>query len=228
MLFVYPENAIQWLSHSYLPAVIGYNGGDYENFYNHPDSETSKIFDIGEETGNTRKLGRWFFRLDGNKVQLSPAQECLQWYKSQPDPPAVLAPCPCTYEQTLIDSTFQILFGSFCANRRFPLFDGSGQSCCYSRPPNGLSILYHSYLLSGTRTGSRYTRYHISDYENYETDDLSPYRNCCIQSAFCHLYEEKRPALTCKGYLRPGRGKTLLLLPCSCLDLHTVGVRSGS
>jgi hypothetical protein len=207
VLFVYPYNDIQWPSHAEFPAIMGYSSDDYKNFYNHPNSRTSELFQITEEIGNTHRQGRWFFRVDGNTQQLSPPQECVQWYMHQPDPPADLQPCPCTYEQALIDTRYLITFDSLCADRRFPLSDSSGQLCCYSKPPDGLSVLYNSYVLSGAPKGSRYTRYHISDYDNFAAEDLWPFQKCCIESRLCHLYSERRPPLSCKGYIRPGRGK---------------------
>ena len=206
LLFVYPQNAIQWSSHSQFSAVIGYNAGDYENFYNHPDSETVEIFDIGQKIGNTGERGKWFFRVDGTSNQFSSSQECLNWYLHEPDPPAYLYPCPCTYEQALIDATFQVQFGSYCGSRRFSLADGSGQRCCYSLPPSGLSFLYGSYLLSGVPDGSHYTRYHFSSYKMYEANDILPYHKCCLESSYCHLYSEKRPLLTCQDYIAPDIG----------------------
>jgi hypothetical protein len=205
VLFVYPYNDIQWPSHAEFPAIMGYSSDDYKNFYNHPNSRTSELFQITEEIGNTHRQGRWFFRVDGNTQQLSPPQECVQWYMHQPDPPADLQPCPCTYEQALIDTRYLITFDSLCADRRFPLSDSSGQLCCYSKPPDGLSVLYNSYVLSGAPKGSRYTRYHISDYDNFAAEDLWPFQKCCIESRLCHLYSERRPPLSCKGYIRPGR-----------------------
>ena len=70
-LFLYLDNGIQWTASAKynsfvgMEAQVGYDAGDYVNYYTVPGSMTSSIADI-ETTSNVGVAGLYVFQVDGS------------------------------------------------------------------------------------------------------------------------------------------------------------------
>jgi deleted-in-malignant-brain-tumors protein 1 len=59
--------------------VVGVNAGDGANFHLHPNSQTSHIYNIEHEPGNTGELGQWVYRID----VISNKTKCIRGVRRQ-------------------------------------------------------------------------------------------------------------------------------------------------
>ncbi|XP_022801634.1 protein sidekick-2-like [Stylophora pistillata] len=144
-MYNYPKNGLQWsaptqrMYYRYysnargLP-VVGWNAGDKEERkHNMPRSGTVNIETIDGIRGNADMVGKWFFRLEESLGKRNARQECIDWFKVQPDPRFYtedLEPCPCILRQAWWDERFSINWRDWprmCAYAQFPSPDGWGQ-----------------------------------------------------------------------------------------------------
>ncbi len=67
-LYLYADGLIQHSGSSYAsPALVGYDYGDGNHYFNHPDSLSENITEI-ESTSNVNVPGMWIFRLDEEDI----------------------------------------------------------------------------------------------------------------------------------------------------------------
>jgi hypothetical protein len=129
--------------------------------------------------------------------------KCKKWFKKQPDPRPFLEylePCPCTLRQAWLDERFTPepnwrSKSRPCAISTFTSIDGWEQKCCYSKDWGAL-IVGHP----GGGTPHRYSRFKYGDHTR---SDVIGYDLCCVQSAMCGLYYQKRPSDDCSRYEPP-------------------------
>ena len=70
VIFLYADNGIEWLwssDHEGIPAQVGFNAGDGLRYFSHPDSFTTRLFEIPTTT-NVKQPGTWMFKVDGQAV----------------------------------------------------------------------------------------------------------------------------------------------------------------
>ena len=76
-----------------------------------PRSGTVNIETIDGIRGNADMVGKWFFRLEESLGKLNARQECIDWFKAQPDPrfyTEYIEPCPCVLRQAWWDERFTV------------------------------------------------------------------------------------------------------------------------
>lgn len=66
VMFLYADTLIQW-SRIGRAAQVGYDAGDGENYFSHPDAQSTAIINI-TMTSNVDRAGVWMFRVDGGMV----------------------------------------------------------------------------------------------------------------------------------------------------------------
>ncbi len=67
-LYLYADGLIQHSGSSYgHPALVGYDYGDGNHYFNHPDSLSENITNV-ESTSNINVPGMWIFRLDEEDI----------------------------------------------------------------------------------------------------------------------------------------------------------------
>ncbi|XP_022801631.1 mucin-like protein isoform X3 [Stylophora pistillata] len=218
-MYNYPNNGLQWsapiqrMYYRYyskargLP-VVGWNAGDKgERKYNMPRSGTVNIETIDGIRGNADMVGKWFFRLEDSLGKLSARQECIDWFKAQPDPrfyTEYLEPCPCILRQARWDERFTVNWRDWprmCGYAQFPSSAGWGQECCYSTNWQSWGA-----LLVGSHGGGSAHRYHKLTKElraKYDSSDVRGYQKCCVNSDLCDLYYRRRPSDDCGDYVVP-------------------------
>ncbi|PFX32349.1 Mucin-4 [Stylophora pistillata] len=218
-MFNYPSTSLQWsaptqrmyyqyFSNSRGLPVVGWNAGDKgERKYNLPRSGTVNIETIDGIRGNADMVGKWFFRLEESLGRLSARQECIDWFKAQPDPrfyTEYLEPCPCILRQARGDERFTVNWRGWtrmCAYSQFPSPDGWGQECCYSTNWQSRGA-----LLVGNPGGGSAHRYHKLTEElraKHDASDVQGYQKCCVNSDLCDLYYRRRPSDDCRDYVAP-------------------------
>ncbi|XP_022801632.1 mucin-like protein isoform X1 [Stylophora pistillata] len=218
-MYNYPKNGLQWsaptqrMYYRYysnargLP-VVGWNAGDKEERkHNMPRSGTVNIETIDGIRGNADMVGKWFFRLEESLGKRNARQECIDWFKVQPDPRFYtedLEPCPCILRQAWWDERFSINWRDWprmCAYAQFPSPDGWGQECCYSTNWQSWGA-----LLVGNPGGGSANRYHKWTEElraKHDSSDVQGYQKCCVNSDLCDLYYRRRPSDDCGDYMVP-------------------------
>lgn len=70
VIFLYADNGIEWLwssDHLEIPGQVGFNAGDGVRFFSHPDSFTTRLYDI-PTSSNIGVSGVWVFKVDGEEV----------------------------------------------------------------------------------------------------------------------------------------------------------------
>ncbi|RMX36464.1 hypothetical protein pdam_00010052, partial [Pocillopora damicornis] len=218
-MYNYPSNGLQWsaptqrmyyryYSNSYGLPVVGWNAGDKgERKYNMPRSGTVNIETIDGIRGNADMVGKWFFRLEESLGKLNARQECIDWFKAQPDPrfyTEYIEPCPCVLRQAWWDERFTVNWRDWprmCGYAQFPSPHGWGQECCYSTNWQSWGAL----LVGNTGGGSAH-RYHKLTEElraKHDSSDVQGYQKCCVNSDLCDLYYKRRPSDNCGNYVVP-------------------------
>lgn len=161
-------------------------------------------------------VGKWFFRLETSMGTARAEQKCRAWFKKQPDPRPFLEylePCPCTARQAWRDERFIPEANWWrksvrCAYSTFPSIDGWEQKCCYSTDWRSWGALIVGF--PGGGTPHRYDRFW--NYRDHIESDVKSYAWCCVESALCHLYYEKRPSGDCSQYVPPEWSKSYIIL----------------
>ncbi|XP_070536953.1 fibrillin-1-like [Ptychodera flava] len=117
--------------------------------------------------------------------------------------------------RVLLERINRLYGGAFCLQRSFRNSARAGQRCCYRGHGSlvvGYSTTWHSSFMERHYFLSSYSRYRYFDWYTYLKwieDDLDPRYMCCELSGdqeFCKMYEEKRPAASCRGYRPPRPG----------------------
>ncbi|XP_031551446.1 mucin-like protein isoform X2 [Actinia tenebrosa] len=200
--------------------VVGWSAGcRREEYFNVPRSGEVMIGNISKITGKTvfgnpkkrnefknyshLSQGKWLFRLETSLVKLS-KDKCKSWFKKEPDPRPVLEylePCPCTFFQAQWDERFDVQEGwrgksEVCAYSTFTSIDGWQQKCCYSNDGRSNGALIVGHPGGGSALRKKYVKNVISDDDKF-------YDRCCVQTAMCHLYYQRRPSDNCKQYEPP-------------------------
>lgn len=172
-----------------------------------PRSGTVNIETIDGIRGNADMVGKWFFRLEESLGKLNARQECIDWFKAQPDPrfyTEYIEPCPCVLRQAWWDERFTVNWRDWprmCGYAQFPSPHGWGQECCYSTNWKSWGAL----LVGNTGGGSAH-RYHKLTEElraKYDSSDVQGYQKCCVNSDLCDLYYKRRPSDNCGNYVVP-------------------------
>ena len=172
-----------------------------------PRSGTVNIETIDGIRGNADMVGKWFFRLEESLGRLSARQECIDWFKAQPDPQfytEYLEPCPCILRQAWGDERFTVNWRDWprmCGYAQFPSPDGWGQECCYSTNWQSWGA-----LLVGNPGGGSAHRYHKLTEglrARHDSSDVQGYQKCCVNSDLCDLYYRRRPSDDCRDYVAP-------------------------
>lgn len=167
---------------------------------------TSELLTVDSVTGNTGQKGQWLFNLSPAESPLNKYDsECLKWVTKQDSSGswnADLPSCPCTQEQARSDQRFSFWWG---ANPNCAVFVWSRPStteCCYDST---------GALIVGPNTGGSYRLFNpIYDQDSYQSQDLIPQQQCCMnssQGAFCEMYYQYRPSDDCSGYQPVRAGK---------------------
>lgn len=166
--------------------------------------------------GNTGIIGKWFFRLENSKGEKDAIQNCLRWFKDQPDPASytdVVEPCPCTLRQAIFDERFQWTAPeakfTFCVYTRFPSAANRGRQCCYHTTPDER----FGALIVGYPDGGVIDRFHKLATRSlalkHQFSDVLGFKYCCVQSKLCERYYRKRLSEGCENYLPPVWSKLL-------------------
>lgn len=184
-----------------------------------PRSGTVNIETIDGIRGNADMVGKWFFRLEESLGKLNARQECIDWFKAQPDPrfyTEYIEPCPCVLRQAWWDERFTVNWRDWprmCGYAQFPSPHGWGQECCYSTNWQSWGAL----LVGNTGGGSAH-RYHKLTEElraKHDSSDVQGYQKCCVNSDLCDLYYKKRPSDNCGNYVVPEWSKDFILNICN-------------
>lgn len=161
-------------------------------------------------------VGKWFFRLEDSLGKRNERQECIKWFKAQPDPrffTEFLEPCPCSFRQAWWDERFTVNWRDWprlCGYAQFPSKDGWGQECCYSSDWDSWGA-----LLVGSPGGGSAHRYHKLTQKwkaKHESSDVLGYQKCCVNTDMCDLYYKRRPSDDCGNYVVPEWSKRLFTL----------------
>ena len=195
-------------------------------------SGTVNIDSIDGIKGNTDIVGKWLFRLENSLGKPSARQECIKWYKAQPDPrfyTEYLEPCPCSFRQAWWDERFTVNWRDWqrqawwdewftvnwrdwprlCGYAQFPSIDGWGQECCYSSDWDSWGA-----LLVGNPGGGSAHRYHRQTQKwraKHDSSDVLGYQKCCVKTDLCDLYYKRRPSDDCGNYVVPEWSKTFCI-----------------
>ena len=159
--------------------------------------------------GNTKVVGKWFFRLENSKGEQNAILKCIRWFNNQPDPvsyPDALEPCPCSLRQAWFDERFEWTrpkaANSYCAYTRFPSSANRGRECCYQTKFSRFGP-----LITGYPDGGTIDRYHRLATKSlrlkHEFSDVLGFRYCCVESKLCERYYKKRPSEGCGNYRPP-------------------------
>ena len=180
-------------------------------------SETVGMESIDSLPGNTNIIGKWFFRLEKSQGEQNAIQQCLRWFKKQPDPSSysdALEPCPCTLGQAVFDERFQrsvFTSNTYCAYTRFPSSANRGRQCCYNARFGGPGF---GALILGYPDGGAIDRYHKRSTRilrlKHEFSDVLGFKHCCLQSKLCERYYQKRPSEGCENYEPPVWSKSTI------------------
>ena len=233
-IFIYDDNGMNWKS-PWLPAMAGYRLNPSTQLSERFDAPLgSAFFAFDTVVGNTQKKGQWIHKLATNLD--NSAASCYKWYDGQianyyaQRLTTRAFDCPCRSFQAFWDRRFRwsgILrvdsdnFLSVYDSRRIVIFIGTPisyfQKCCYDARgalvkgiiPNSeipttqhyVSIVYQWWQLWFVRYFRPVAR------ENALREDKNAFRDCCVNSDLCQLYEEKRPLPKCEKYVPPRRGR---------------------
>ena len=155
-------------------------------------------------------VGKWLFRLENSLGKRNARQECIKWFKAQPDPrfyTEYLEPCPCSFRQASWDERFTVRdWQRLCGYAQFPSPDGWGQECCYSSDRDSRGA-----LLVGNPGGGSAHRYHKLTQKwstKHDSSDVMGYQKCCVNTDMCDLYYKRRPSDDCRNYVVPEWSKS--------------------
>ena len=191
---------------SWQRVVVGYDARDFTHYQSVDLQSRDEFLRLHEMTGNTGRVGEWYFDLNSPVEEISAEQRCLVWAKrQQQNTSAILSSlrvnaCPCTQQQAWRDWSFW--FGYFWGLSSRPncatvLFSRSQSTieCCYD--DNGA-------LIVGPSQGGSLKLYNpLFFYQENFLEDLRPYQDCCIDSNRCRLYYAFRPSDDCSAYTPP-------------------------
>lgn len=195
---------------SWQQVVVGFDNRDFSNYHNLqlPSQDLLRLHTI---TGNTGRVGEWYFNLTSPSDEIGSEQRCLMWARRQQqyDVGAIFSSlrvraCPCTSRQARRDWSFW--FGYYWGlssrpNCAMVLFSRSQSTieCCYD--DNGA-------LIVGPSEGGSLRLYNpLFFYQENFLEDLQPYRDCCVNSDRCELYYTYRPSDDCSAYIPPSLGE---------------------
>nr|XP_032817930.1 mucin-4-like isoform X2 [Petromyzon marinus] len=152
-LSIFQHNSMKWQPLNRDPnlnkVVMGYHTGIFNVFYNDPIMTKSVAVRYSPDSvvGNTGQMGTWLYRLETNSItSVNSKRDCLRWVNTEQKSNFWFwNPCPCSYWQGRLDSTF--INGDLIQNYNFPTKqldgmaytlqsvwqnpDGSGVRCYY-------------------------------------------------------------------------------------------------
>ncbi|CAM9848205.1 unnamed protein product [Lampetra planeri] len=154
-LSIFQHNSMKWQPLNRDPnlnkVLMGYHTGIYNVFYNDPIMTKSVAVRYSPDSvvGNTGQMGTWLYRLETNSMtNVNSKRDCLRWVNTEQKSNLWFwNPCPCSYWQGRLDSTF--INGDFIQNYNFPTKQFDVQEvqpytdCCVNSGDSSYCSLYY-------------------------------------------------------------------------------------
>uniref|UniRef100_A0A8C3KPT3 MUC4 protein n=1 Tax=Calidris pygmaea TaxID=425635 RepID=A0A8C3KPT3_9CHAR len=200
VLLLYQDGGMRW-DYTKLAAgnvLIGFSSGDGYAQNNELTQQPPAVKYRPDQHSNVR--GLWIYRLD-NRSRVNYRLRCLVWLDTEPAPDTwnrQLPPCPCSQPQAELDPRYRRSRGAIRGPPRASRRVGGWQGVpSFSGGGSGVRCLYQDgSLLEGwqERPPSSADR------------ELEAFNWCCrrVQKPlFCAKFAEKRPRVSCEGYVPP-------------------------
>ncbi|GFO00271.1 fibrillin-1 [Plakobranchus ocellatus] len=195
LTFIYGEGALQVTTQDGNPISVGWGEGINAVLDSQPN-----YFMYDRISGNTGKLGQWFFKIGELD---NPAGKCFKWFNENVfDLPNIIQNngnsatrgCPCNRRiARRLPNWIQVVGEPTCFDVLPPPGIIWGRRCCYRG--NNLNN-----VIPGAGSYQSYSPF-SGDIEAHLVNDIRPKTWCCDQSDNCNLYYTLRPTSRCRRRL---------------------------